>query len=314
MLRKAYTQERASVLNQSKKGASLVLAAAKPELKQVELSAYGCMHCGFHFSSNSGAEPFCSNCGSSQTHAMHIQTASVPTTDEDMTSIHCGACDTYNLVESATEKVLAGVAHCVTCGSSLVYDVNDGGADPATTRPPIRESIPTIEHATDDQQNQEPEHEGQEEQASNLPAETKENDGQPDFPVAPPNQRVDGEMESDLEVVRASEDDQQEQQQEDQQQEQASNLAAETKENDGQPDFPVAPPNQRAEDMEADVTTKVVTANRWGDDGFDGEFVDPLEPEQATDQQQQQQAPAAQQQQAPQQQQQQQICCNPGVG
>lgn len=339
MLRKSYTKERASVLNQTKMGASLVLAAAKPELKQVALAAYGCSDCGFHFASNSGSEPFCSNCGSGNTQAKTMQTASIPKSDKDITSIHCSTCNTFNLVESRTDKVLAGVAHCVTCGSSLVYDANDGGADPATTRPPIREALPVVEHATDDEQNQDAQGgQGQQEQASDdeqqsqkpweqqqaaeddqqqqeasLAAGTAENDGQHMVDGAggnadaSPNQRLpDADMQSDVSVEHANEDDEQQQQQ--------ASLAAGTSENDGQHDVGVgdSSPNQRLPDADMQSGLSMEHANdRWGGED-DGLFVDPLDEQQAAQQQeqqvtQQQQAPMQSQQTANQGQQQQQM-------
>jgi DNA-directed RNA polymerase subunit RPC12/RpoP len=198
------------------KGAALVLAANKPELKSVELSAYGCSSCGFHFSSNAGAEPFCPNCSSEAVTASVKPAAKIPASDKDMTSIHCSVCDTYNLVESATDKVFAGLAHCVCCGTSLVYDVNEGDNDPADTRPPAQEET-VVEHADaqtdlndgDAVPGSEPNQRAPDMQAgvTTEVAETAEqlNDGEA-VPGSEPNQRAP-EMDSNLSTEHANEQD-----------------------------------------------------------------------------------------------------------
>lgn len=294
MLNKKYRQERASVLNTTaKKTAALVIAATKPELKKVELSAYACSDCGFHFSSNAGGEPFCPNCSSGTVTASTKTVASIPATDKDMTSIHCSACGTHNLIESATDRVFAGLAHCVTCGTSLVYEVNDGTNDPADTRPPMREGETVVEHASDadlnsgdqipgsepNQRAPEMESDVQVDHATQHVASTGADNSGDQIPGSEPNQRAP-EMESEVKVVVA-----------DGEQVNDGNAVPGSEPNQRPADMPEASPRQSRWEQAGD---------EFGDD-FGGDLVEPLDGEQSQGQQQGEQTVAGEQQQQQQQ-------------
>jgi len=153
MLKKKAILERASALNNAEK--TLVLASVDPALTGKEqIAAYACTACGTHFASNPETEPFCVNCGA-ECHAEvdDVSLPDIPKTDEHLASVQCRnqKCGTWNIIHSNTAKVLSGVMHCITCGTALAYDndFNNGGKDPANTRPPLENVAPPADTRPD---------------------------------------------------------------------------------------------------------------------------------------------------------------------
>lgn len=155
-------QARASVLNEvsSTKGGSLfVLASASngvPEYQpKSEIASCKCGKCGFKFGTVAAlSEPYCPNCGSGEVKASASPVQALPKTDEQISWATCAGCGTHNIIHDVTAKAMDGNIHCVTCGTSINYEVaeadENGVTDPITLDNEDEGDIRDVEAGTDD--------------------------------------------------------------------------------------------------------------------------------------------------------------------
>lgn len=94
----------------------------------METSSFECSDCGNkqHVVSSVSPEPYCVTCGSDrviQSNRRIPETAAF-TSDSELSSVTCSACDTENVMPIKAVKAAKGCMHCVVCGGDL--DVAEG--------------------------------------------------------------------------------------------------------------------------------------------------------------------------------------------
>ena len=118
-----------------------VLAAdnAYKTLNKMETSSFECSDCGNkqHVVSSVSPEPYCVTCGSDrviQSNRRIPETAAF-TSDSELSSVTCGACDTENVMPIKAVRAAKGCMHCVVCGGDLDVAEGEGGKEESDFAP-----------------------------------------------------------------------------------------------------------------------------------------------------------------------------------
>lgn len=96
--------------------------------KKYELAKYGCKSCKTEFAAIKGKEPFCVVCSSTQVNEIKSSTKienlkKIP--ESSLASVHCGNCQTHNVITLETAHMLDTKMHCVECGTEMEYKLDD---------------------------------------------------------------------------------------------------------------------------------------------------------------------------------------------
>jgi len=103
---------------------SVIAALSAAIDSETNLDKFVCSSCGTHTHSNLD-EPHCLSCGSTELSKVAEEESSASTlqvSDDDLTAIHCTACDAYNILPTVEVSSLENHLHCVTCGAGLEID------------------------------------------------------------------------------------------------------------------------------------------------------------------------------------------------